>query len=164
MVVSRKRKRTKKSRRATAGAGMHWGGFVEVTGASRESVLAGGDCADVATAPGRRVTLENLNLIYLCLLLPLYSTSLNFPSSSHTLLSHKHTHKQSLSLLYTYANTHRQIQHTTLIYSLPPQTLITAPSFSFTVSHACLYSLTVLCHLCVVVFVSFNMNKSQKRS
>lgn len=65
--------------RATAGAGMHWGVFVEVTGASRESGLAGGYCADVATALGRRVTWENLNLIYLFLPLPLYSTSLNFP-------------------------------------------------------------------------------------
>lgn len=79
-----------KRRRATAGAGMHGGGgFGEVTGASRESVLAGGDCTDVATAPGRRVTWENLNRIHLCVFLLL--TSLNCPASSQTLPSYKHT-------------------------------------------------------------------------
>lgn len=55
---------TKKRRTATAGAGMYWGVFGEVTGASRESVLAEDDCADVVATPRRRITWETLNLIY----------------------------------------------------------------------------------------------------
>lgn len=64
------------------------GGFGEVTGSSRETVLAGGDCADGVTAPGRRVTWETLNLIYLCLFLLLYVSQFPFilpcPSFSQT--------------------------------------------------------------------------------
>lgn len=48
------------------------GGFGEATGASREPALARGDRADGVTAPGRRVTWETLNLIYLCLFLMLF--------------------------------------------------------------------------------------------
>lgn len=89
MVVSRKRRRTKKRRRVTAGAGMHWGVFGEVTGASREPVLAEGDYADVVAASGRRATWETLNLIHLCcLFLPLFVSQfpliLPYPSFSLT--------------------------------------------------------------------------------
>lgn len=71
-MVSRKRRRTKKRRMAAAGAGMHWGVFGEATGAKGESVLAEGDCADVATASGKRVTWETLNLTLPCLFLLLH--------------------------------------------------------------------------------------------
>lgn len=47
MVLSRKGRRSKKRRGATAGTGMHWGVFGEVTGASKEPVLAEDDYADV---------------------------------------------------------------------------------------------------------------------
>lgn len=111
MVVSRKRRGTKKRRRTTAGGGMHWGGFGEVTGASRESVLAEGDCADVVTALGRRVTWENL--VYLCLFLPLYVSQFPFilPYPSFPL---------------TLPCTHEQIhtdKHNTPHYAFPLQTL-----------------------------------------
>lgn len=51
IVLSRKGRRTKKRRGATAGAGMQRGVFGEVTGASMEPVLAEGDYADVIAPP-----------------------------------------------------------------------------------------------------------------
>lgn len=52
IVLSRKGRRTKKRRGATAGTGMQRGVFGEVTGASTEPVLAEGDYADVIAPPG----------------------------------------------------------------------------------------------------------------
>lgn len=112
MVVSRKRRRTEKRRGATAGEGMHWGVFREVTGASRESVLAEGDCADVVAAPGRVVTWEALNLIRL----PLHV-------SPHPPIPFFPTNTQEYSFfLAENANTHRQTRLTSL-YTVPLQTL-----------------------------------------
>ncbi len=82
MVVSRKRRRTEKRRTAAAGAGMYRGVFGEVTGASRESMLADGDCADVVAALGRRITWETLNLIYCISVSSCPFTSPSLPSSS----------------------------------------------------------------------------------
>lgn len=58
MVLSRKGRRTKKSRGATAGTGMHRGVFGEVTGASKQPVLAEGDYADVIALLGMEATWE----------------------------------------------------------------------------------------------------------
>lgn len=58
MVLSRKGRRTKKKRGATAGTGMHRGVFGEVTGASKEPVLAEGDYADVIALLGMEATWE----------------------------------------------------------------------------------------------------------
>lgn len=55
-------------RRGTAGSGMHWG----VLGASKESVLAEGDYADVVAPPGKRATWETANLSHLLPFPPLY--------------------------------------------------------------------------------------------
>lgn len=75
------------------------------TGASRESMLAGGKCTDVVTAPGRRVTWETLNLISVC---SCFFTSLSFPSILFC-SSASQTHMHDLSLTRTQArvNTHR---------------------------------------------------------
>lgn len=97
MVVSRKRRRTEKRRRATAGGGMQLGGFGEVTGSSGETVLAGGDCADGVTAPGRRVTWETLNLLYICVLLLLYVSQFPFILPC---LSFSQTHMNNLSVVH----------------------------------------------------------------
>lgn len=54
MVLSRKGRRARKRRRATAGTGMLWGVWGEVIGASKEPVLAEGDYADVIALQGWR--------------------------------------------------------------------------------------------------------------
>lgn len=86
-------------------------------------MLAEGDCADVVTAPGRRVTWETLNLISLCPFLPLYVSQFPFilPYPSFSL-----AHMNNRSLFHTYANTHRQTQHTTP--HSPSSNTITDPS------------------------------------
>lgn len=58
MVLSRKGKRTKRRRGATAGTGMHWAVFGEVTEASKEPVLAEGNYADVVALRGMGATWE----------------------------------------------------------------------------------------------------------
>lgn len=155
MVVSRKRRRTKKRRRATAGGGMQWGVLGEVTGSSRESMLAGGDCADGVIAPGRRVTWETLNLIYLCLFLLLYVSQLPLilpcPSFSQT-------HMNNLSVVHIRKSTQTNTTHNAILFLFKHYHSIS----SSVVSHEFLHSLRELC-VTSVLFLSLNMNLSQKR-
>lgn len=82
MVVGRKKRRTMKRKRATAGAGMQWGLLGRWLGPA-ESTPAGGDCTDVAAALGRRVSWETLNLICPCPFL-LFVSQLPFVLSCHS--------------------------------------------------------------------------------
>lgn len=109
--------------------------FGEVTGASREPVLAEGDYADVVAAPGRRATWGNSKSYPSpCVPAPLYLSISPHPPNSFSL-----THCLSLTHIRKYTNTTHQIILFTQCHS---------SIYSSTVFNACLYFLTPLCVYC----------------
>lgn len=93
MVVSRKRRRAEKRRRATAGAGMHRGVFGEVTGASRELRR----CSHCAGEEGHKGNFKSEP----SLSVPAPFASPNFPPLVLPYPYFSQTHMSNLSVLHT---------------------------------------------------------------